>query len=263
MAGVAEGATYPDLGMMALFAIGAVVMRGAGCTVNDLWDRHYDAAVERTRGRPIPSGQVSVRAALLFLVLQLLTGLLVLVQLNWPAIWLGVASLALVFTYPLAKRVTWWPQAVLGLTFNWGALMGWVAVTGSLAWPPVILYVASLFWTIGYDTIYAHQDKEDDAKIGVKSSALRLGAASPTWVLIFYGMAVAGMLAAGLSAGFGWVFGLGMVAVATQMVWQVHTWHLDDQAECLIKFKSNRYVGWLLLAGVVGEGLWRGLGAGA
>jgi len=262
LASVSHGALWPDLTLMLLFCIGALVMRGAGCTVNDLWDRHYDAAVERTRSRPIPSGQVSVKAALAFLVLQLLAGLMVLLQLNVLCILLGILSLALVFTYPLAKRVTWWPQVVLGLTFNWGALMGWVAVTGTLDWPPVILYCASLFWTVGYDTIYAHQDKEDDAKIGVKSSALRLGAASRPWVLGFYAVAAVGMLWAGLQAGLGWVFVVGMAAMFAQMVWQVWTWRLNDQADCLVKFKSNRYVGWLLLTAVIGDGLARGLLSG-
>ena len=173
---------WPDLGLMALFALGAVVMRGAGCTVNDIADHKFDAQVARTAARPIPSGAVSVLQALCFLGLQLGIGLAILLCLNGAALAWGAASLLLVIPYPFMKRITWWPQAWLGLTFNWGALLGWVAVTGRLDAAPLALYAAGLFWTLGYDTIYAHQDKEDDILIGVKSTALRLGAATPAWL---------------------------------------------------------------------------------
>jgi len=175
----AEG--WPDLWLFALFAIGAVVMRGAGCTVNDWADRDFDGKVARTAARPIPSGAVSPRQALIFLVAQLLVGLLVLLQLNWFAIGVGAASLLLVFPYPFMKRITYWPQAWLGLTFNWGALVGWAAVRGDLTLAPVLLYIAGVFWTLGYDTIYAHQDKEDDILVGVKSTALALGENTVAW----------------------------------------------------------------------------------
>ncbi len=247
---------WPDIGLMVLFGIGAVVMRGAGCTVNDILDRDYDAMVERTRQRPIPSGQVSVRQALIFLVLQLLTGLLVLIQLNPFSIALGVASLILVFTYPLMKRITWWPQAFLGLTFNWGALMGWAAVRGDLDSAPVALYVAGIFWTLGYDTIYAHQDKEDDARIGVKSTALRLGDTSKIWIYGFYTLTFGGMLWAGFDAGLSVWYRLLLTGAVLQLAWQVGTWRPDDPADCLAKFRSNRWFGWLVLGAIVAGQVW-------
>ena len=245
------GSGWPDWRLMALFAIGSVVMRGAGCTINDIADHKFDAMVERTRARPIPSGAVSLKRAWAFLGLQLLVGLAILVQLSHFAIGLGVASLLLVFPYPLMKRITWWPQAWLGLTFNWGAVMGWAAVTGSLDIPAVLLYVAGILWTLGYDTIYAHQDKEDDALIGVKSTALRLGDATPRWLAGFYGGMMLLVAAAGWSAGLGWAFYPLLGAAALQLAWQVFHGNIDDSADCLSKFKSNRWFGWLLLAAIL------------
>ena len=234
-----------------LFAIGAVVMRGAGCTYNDIVDRDFDAKVARTARRPIPSGQVSVRQAIVFLVAQLLVGLLILLSFNRFTILLGVLSLALVFTYPLMKRVTYWPQAVLGLTFNWGALMGWAAVTGAVGMPALALYAGGIAWTLHYDTIYAHQDKEDDALVGVKSTALKLGARTKPWLggfsvatVILFEIAVA-------SAGLGWPAMLAVAAVALHLTWQILTVDLDNPADCLAKFHSNRWIGWILLAGIV------------
>jgi 4-hydroxybenzoate polyprenyltransferase len=249
----AVAGTWPDWRLVLLFAVGALVMRSAGCTVNDLADRDYDAKVARTATRPIPSRQITPRQALVFLVMELLAGLLVLVQLNGFAILLGLAALPLVFAYPFMKRFTYWPQAWLGLTFNWGALVGWAAVTGGLAWPPVLLYAAGLCWTLGYDTIYAHQDKEDDALIGVKSTALKLGARTRPWLAGFYGAAVALLAAAGLAAGLGWPLLLAVAAVAAHFAWQVSGLDTDDPKDCLRRFKSNRFVGWILLAGLLGE----------
>jgi 4-hydroxybenzoate polyprenyltransferase len=237
--------------LFGLFGAGAVVMRGAGCTINDILDRDIDAQVERTRGRPIPSGQVSVRQALAFLVLELLVGLSVLLVLPRFAVALGVASLALVFTYPLMKRITWWPQAFLGLTFNWGALMGWAAMTGTLEAPALWLYGAGIVWTLGYDTIYAHQDKEDDARVGVKSTARRLGDRSRPWVAGFYLATVALMVVAFRSAGLGPLVWPGLAAAALQLGWQVRDWRLDDPADCLLRFRSNRWFGWLVLAAIL------------
>lgn len=241
----------PDLGLMVLFAIGAVVMRGAGCTVNDMMDRNIDAAVERTRGRPLPSGQVTLRQALVFLAAQLLVGLVVLVQLNRPTIALGAASLLLVFTYPLMKRITGWPQAFLGLTFNWGALLGWVAVTGSLATAPVLLYAAGFFWTLGYDTIYAHQDKADDARIGIGSTALMLGDHSKIWIAGFYSIAYGLLMAAGTWAGLSFAYRLGLAVALLQLIWQWAAWNPDDRADSLDKFRSNRWFGWLVLGAII------------
>ncbi|MGE4279729.1 MAG: 4-hydroxybenzoate octaprenyltransferase [Magnetospirillum sp.] len=245
------GPTWPDWGLMALFAVGSVVMRGAGCTINDIADHKFDAQVERTKGRPIPSGAVSLTQAGLFLAAQLLTGLVVLVQLNENAIWWGVASLALVFPYPLMKRITWWPQAWLGLTFNWGALLGWVAVTGHVALAPVLLYAAGILWTLGYDTIYAHQDKDDDQLIGVKSTALRLADKTRPALVAFYAGAVALIAASGWAAGLSWLFYPLLLVAAAQLAWQVATLDQDDCADCLTKFKSNRLFGWGLLVAII------------
>ena len=259
-AGLAEGGLWwPNLWQMALFAAGAIVMRGAGCTINDILDRDFDALVARTRTRPIPSGEITVPRALAFLVAQFAVALLILLQFNGPTIWLGVASLALVFPYPLMKRITWWPQLFLGLTFNWGALIGWIAVTGSAApagmIPAVILYAAGICWTLGYDTIYAHQDKADDALIGVKSTALRLGDASRAWIAGFYVLTVLGIAAAAQSAGLAAWF-LPPLAVATlQLAWQVARWDPDDPADCLRMFKSNRAFGLLVMVGLIAGGM--------
>jgi 4-hydroxybenzoate polyprenyltransferase len=236
---------------MALFAIGAIVMRGAGCTLNDIIDHDFDARVERTRYRPLPSGALSLPEALAFLVLQLVVGAAVLLSLDRLAILLGFLVLLLVATYPLMKRITYWPQFFLGLNFNWGALLGWAAATGRLGWPSLLLYVAGIAWTLGYDTIYAHQDKEDDALIGVKSSALALGAATRPWLFVFYAAAIALWGAAGAVIGLAWPFWLALGLVLLQLCWQAATVDIDDPADCLAKFRSNRWTGWLLLLGIV------------
>ena len=245
---------WPEIEALLLFALGALVMRGAGCTYNDIVDRDFDAKVARTASRPIPSGRVSPRQAVVFLLLQLAVGLAVLLRFNHFTIALGVASLLLVFTYPFMKRITFWPQAWLGLTFNWGALMGWAAVNGRLDWPPVLLYAAGIAWTLGYDTIYAHQDKEDDALIGVKSTALKLGDKTGAWLVVFYGVSLAFLLAAGITAGLGWPYLIGVAGVAGHFLWQIATLRIDDPAHCLMLFKANRFVGWILLAGIVAAG---------
>ena len=245
---------WPSPWFFLLFAVGAVVMRGAGCTWNDITDRDFDARVARTANRPIPSGAVSVRGALVFLAALLLAGLAVLFAFNDYAIVVGVASLALVFPYPFMKRITWWPQAWLGLTFNWGALVGWTAVAGSLSAPALWLYAAGFFWTLGYDTIYAHQDKEDDALIGVKSTALRLGAHTRPFLFLFYGVAVALLAGAGWSAGLAWPYYAGLAAGTAQLAWQAAGVDTGDPRDCLAKFKSNKWFGLILLAGIVAAG---------
>lgn len=241
----------PDLRLLALFAIGAVVMRGAGCTINDIADRDFDAKVARTANRPLASGTLSLKQAAAFLALQLALGLAVLLQFPPYAIWLGVASLALVAAYPFMKRITWWPQAFLGLTFNWGALLGWAAVTGGLAAAPLWLYAGGIFWTLFYDTIYAHQDKADDALIGIKSTALRLGAQTKPWLLGFGALTIICFALALLASGSGWVAYLGLAGVLVHLFWQLRDVDLDDARDCLSKFRSNRYVGWILLFGIV------------
>jgi 4-hydroxybenzoate polyprenyltransferase len=240
---------WPIVAMTLLFAIGAVVMRGAGCTYNDIVDREFDAKVARTALRPIPSGQVSVRQAIVFLAAQLLIAFLILMLFNRLTILLGVASLALVFTYPLMKRITYWPQAVLGLTFNWGALMGWTAVAGSLGWPAIALYAGGIAWTLHYDTIYAHQDKEDDALVGVKSTALKLGTKTKPW-LIGFSIATVLLFAVAL-VGLSWSAWIALAFVACHLAWQITAVDLDDPADCLAKFHANRWIGWILLIGIV------------
>ncbi|MEE9139193.1 MAG: 4-hydroxybenzoate octaprenyltransferase [Alphaproteobacteria bacterium] len=243
--------TFPDLRLMALFALGAVIMRGAGCTVNDIADRDFDRQVARTRTRPIASGAVSVPRAFAFLGLLLLAGFGVLVTFNPFTVGLGIAALPLIAAYPFMKRITYWPQAFLGLTFNWGALMGWAAITGGLAAPALALYAGALFWTLGYDTIYAHQDKQDDLVVGVKSTALRLGEATRAWLFVFYGLAVGLFGLAGWLAGMPWPFYALLAGAALQLGWQAGTVRTGEPADCLAKFKSNKWFGWMLLAAIV------------
>jgi 4-hydroxybenzoate polyprenyltransferase len=246
---------HPDLGLLALFAIGAVAMRGAGCTFNDIVDRDIDAKVARTAGRPLPSGAVTLAAAVAFLTLQALIGLAVLVQLNRFAIAVGAASLLVVAVYPFMKRITYWPQAVLGLAFNWGALLGWAAVTGSLALPAVVLYAAGVAWTLAYDTIYAHQDKDDDLLVGVKSTALRFGAATPVWLAAFFAVAIVLIGVAGWLAGLAWPFYAALALAAGHAAWQTRSLDIDDPQDCLVKFRSNRDFGLIVFAGIVLGGL--------
>ena len=242
-------------GLCLLFVTGSIIMRGAGCTWNDIVDRRIDGQVDRTAARPIPAGQVTWWQALGFAVSLSLAGLAVLVQLNGVAIALGVLSLVPVALYPFAKRITYWPQAVLGLTFNWGALMGWAAVHGTLAAAPLILYAGALFWTLGYDTIYAHQDKADDLIVGVKSTALKFGATTRHWVIGFYAVFLAGLTGAGLAAGVTWPYFLGVAATGMHLGWQIRRLDIDDASRCLALFRSNTVLGWLPFLGGVAAGL--------
>jgi len=250
LAELSIGRAYPNPWYLALFFAGAFLMRGAGCTYNDIVDRDYDASVARTAARPIPSGQISVAEARMFLAVLCLAGLVILLQFNLFTIVLGSASLALVVVYPFMKRLTYWPQLVLGLTFKWGALVGWTAVTGSLALAPVVLYAGCVLWTIGYDTIYAHQDKEDDLAIGLKSTALKFGDATPQWLVAFYTGAVVLWAIAGALAGARLAFFLALGLAGVQLAWQVATLNTADAGNCLARFKSNRWIGWLLFLGL-------------
>ena len=234
-----------------LFFIGAFAMRGAGCTWNDIVDRDLDARVERTRSRPIPSGQVTVASAAAFLLLQALVGLAVLLQFNRFTIYVGFASLAVVAIYPFMKWITYWPQIVLGLAFSWGALMGWPSTFARLDLPALLLYAGAISWVIGYDTIYAHQDREDDALIGIKSTALLFRERTKPMLALFYALAVALIALAGWSAGAGLVFALGLLAFATHLAWQIARLDVDDPIDCLVVFKSNRDAGLILFAGLV------------
>ena len=245
---------WPDWRLMGLFGVGAVTMRGAGCTLNDIIDRDFDAQVARTRVRPLPSGAVSVRQALVFMGLQLAIGAAVLACLDRLAIGLGFLVLLLIGTYPLMKRITYWPQFFLGLNFNWGALMGWAAATGRLDAPAFLLYAGGIAWTLGYDTIYAHQDKDDDVLVGVKSSALALGRNTRPSLFLFYAAALAGWAAAGATAGMAWPFWLGLGLAGLQLAWQAALVDCDNPGDCLEKFRSNRWTGWLmLLAAIAGH----------
>ncbi len=241
----------PDLTLMALFVIGALAMRGAGCTYNDIVDRDIDAKVARTRTRPLPAGEVTVREALIFLALQLLVALAILLYLRRSAQIVAVGSLALIFTYPFLKRITYWPQAWLGLTFNWAALVGWAAMRGRVDQPAIFLYVAGFFWTLGYDTIYAHQDKEDDALVGVKSSALALGDKTRAFVGACYLATMIFILLAVKPLPMAWPSRIFFVAAALQLAWQVLTVRIDAPANCLARFKSNRDFGLLILAALL------------
>jgi 4-hydroxybenzoate polyprenyltransferase len=230
-------------------------MRGAGCTWNDIIDRDVDARVARTRSRPIPSGQATVAQALVFAVALSFVGLIILLQFNWFAIATGIAALVIVALYPFAKRVTFWPQFVLGLAFSWGALMGWAAVFGRLDPPAFVLYAGSILWVIGYDTIYAHQDREDDAIVGVRSTARLFGLETRTALRIFYGIAVALVTASATLSGAGVFAFAGTLAFALHLVWQIRTVDVNDPALCLALFRSNRDAGLLLFAGFLLDAL--------
>ena len=251
LAAVAARAAAPSLWHIVLFFIGAFAMRGAGCTWNDVVDRDLDRSVERTASRPIPSGQVSVVQAAAFLLVQALIGLCVLLSFNAFTVGLGIASLAIVAIYPFMKRITYWPQIVLGLAFSWGALMGWAAAFGRLDLPAYFLYAGSISWVIGYDTIYAHQDREDDALIGIKSTALLFGPRTKPMLVLFYGAAVVLIAAAGFGAGAGIVFALGLAAFALHLGWQVVRLDISDPDNCLKVFKSDRDAGLILFAGLL------------
>lgn len=243
--------------VLVLFLIGAMVMRGAGCTWNDITDRKLDAKVERTRSRPIPAGQVSVAQAGAFLVLQALVGLAVLLQFNRFAVLTGIASLVIVAVYPFMKRITYWPQVTLGLAFSWGALMGFAVILGRIDGTALVLYAGSIAWVIAYDTIYAHQDTEDDIMVGIKSTALLFGEQTKLALTIFYSLAVVLIGTALWLGGSRWAAWIGLAAFAAHLVWQVRTIRIDDSALCLRLFKSNRNAGLLLFAGLLADAVIR------
>ena len=242
---------WPDPWLLAAFAVGALVMRGAGCAWNDITDRDYDGQVERTRRRPIPSGELSIGQAAAFMVLLALIGLNILLRFNNFAMLIGVMSLAPVVIYPFMKRITWWTQVFLGLAFNWGALLGWAAVRGEITLAPVLLYAGGIAWTLGYDTIYAHQDKVDDALIGIKSSARALGDKTRPMLWLFYGSAIVLFGLAGWLAGLGPWFLAGLALAALQLAWQAGRLDIDNPADCLAKFRSNTWFGWIVFAAAV------------
>ena len=260
LAAIAARDPLPSPWHLLLFFVGAFAMRGAGCTWNDIVDRDLDGRVERTRSRPIPSGQVSTAQAAAFLAAQAVVGLVVLLQFNRFAIGVGIASLGIVVVYPFMKRITYWPQIVLGLAFSWGALMGWATAFGRLDAPALVLYAGAISWVIGYDTIYAHQDREDDALIGIKSTALLFGPRTKPMLALFYGLAVGLIGLSGLLADAGAAFALGLAAFAGHLAWQIARLDIDDPDRCLRLFKANRDAGLMLFAGMLADAYWRAAG---
>ncbi|MEM6635854.1 MAG: 4-hydroxybenzoate octaprenyltransferase [Pseudomonadota bacterium] len=262
LAAAVHGFELSDVWLFSGCAIGAWLMRGAGCTWNDITDRNFDGRVERTRSRPIPSGQVTVRNAAVWMCIQALLAFGILLTFHPTAIWLGIASLALVLIYPFAKRFTWWPQVFLGLAFNWGAILAWAAKTGMVEPPAILLYLAGIAWTLFYDTIYAHQDKEDDALIGVKSTARLFGDRTSVWLRAFLAASVLVLAAAVITAlapaqnvialalalGAPWAFGW-------HLAWQLRSLDTDNSDLCLKIFCSNRDAGLLPLAFFAGAAL--------
>lgn len=246
----------PSIWHMALFFIGAVAMRGAGCTYNDLADQDIDDKVDRTRSRPLPSGQVTRKQAKIFLIAQALIGLVVLLQFNTFSIWLGIASLIVVAIYPFMKRITNWPQLVLGLAFSWGALMGWAAERASLDLAPMLMYIGAILWTIGYDTIYAHQDKEDDALVGVRSTARLFGRHTKKALFVLYGGAIGFFAASFAVAQVPMPALAGLLAAGAHLYRQINVLDIDNPEQCLKLFKSNNIVGWLIFLGLVLGSLW-------
>ena len=251
LAQIAAGGGLPDLWKAFLFLVGAIVMRGAGCTLNDIVDRDIDDKVERTRQRPLPAGLISLRGAFLFLGAQLLIGLVILLQFNRLTIITAITSLAIVAIYPFMKRITYWPQVVLGFAFNWGAMLGWTSVHSSFSLAPVLLFIGGISWTLAYDTIYAHQDKDDDALIGVKSTALSFGDSTVYWLVFFFTAALILIDASLWLVSAPLVAHVGIAGAAMHAAWQISRFDGDNSAMCLKLFRSNRMFGIFILLGLL------------
>jgi 4-hydroxybenzoate polyprenyltransferase len=243
----------PTAKLLVLFGLGAIVMRSAGCIINDIIDRDVDKYVERTRMRPLASGEILLKQAIILLIILLVFALCIALQMRPIVLILAACSLLFVVAYPFMKRITWWPQAFLGLTFNWGALMGWAAIRGEIDPPALLLYIGSIFWTLGYDTIYAHQDKIDDLVIGIKSTALRLGKNSIYWIAGFYMLAVLSWLFAGISHPVGILYYIVLAAVAMHFSWQIVKVDLDNAASAMRIFVSNRILGWIVFVAILAD----------
>jgi len=234
-----------------LFALGAVIMRGAGCVINDIIDRRIDAEVERTKNRPLASGRIKLRHAVIFLVGLLTAGLAILLQFNDTTKLLGFLIIVPIFIYPFMKRVTYWPQAFLGLTFNWGALMGAASIKGEITFASIMLYIACFCWTMGYDTIYAHQDKEFDVLLGLKSTAIKFSHYTKKYLSLFYGIMILCLWIAGVSADLGISYHAVLILGGLHLLWQIYDVKLDQPADCLAKFRSNFYFGFIIFAGII------------
>ncbi|XP_060562122.1 4-hydroxybenzoate polyprenyltransferase, mitochondrial-like isoform X2 [Ruditapes philippinarum] len=247
----AQAGHLPDLYLLALFGLGSLIMRGSGCIINDMWDRDIDKKVERTKTRPLASGELTPFQALVFLGGNLSLALAILLQLNWNSVFLGAASMILVIAYPLAKRYTYWPQVVLGVTLNWGVLIAWSALKGSLEWPVLPLYTACVVYTMFYDTIYSHQDKYDDMLIGVKSTALKFGDQTKIWLTGFSSMMIGCLTLTGHMCGQTWPYYTAVALTGTHLAHQLYTVDLNNPEDCLKKFKSNTQLGAVLFIGIV------------
>lgn len=245
----------PMLNLIALFFLGAFFMRSAGCIINDMWDRKYDAQVERTKNRPLASGALSVQQAMVLLIILLFCSLLIVTQLKIQIFYFALAALPFVVIYPLMKRITWWPQAFLGLTFNFGALMGWVAVTGELATPAILLYISGIFWTLGYDTIYAFQDINDDKNVGIKSTAIRLETTAKQSVAMFFIISFSLYLAALYSANIAAPYFITTIGAAILLFLQMKRFDPQNSHLCLSQFKAHTFYGFLILITPVVEKL--------
>ncbi|XP_052066102.1 4-hydroxybenzoate polyprenyltransferase, mitochondrial-like isoform X2 [Mytilus californianus] len=242
---------FPDLWLLTLFGAGAFFMRGAGCIVNDMWDRDFDRKVERTKLRPLASGELTYFQGLCCLGGMLSVSLGILLQLNWYSVVLGAASMVLVITYPLAKRVTFWPQAMLGVTLNWGVLIAWSAIQGSIQTPVVSLYFASVLYTMIYDSIYSHQDKYDDMLIGVKSTALKFGDKTKHWLSGFATIMIGGLTLTGVALDQTWPYYTGVSITAAHLAYQLYTVDLDNADDCAAKFRSNTGLGFVMFVSIV------------
>jgi 4-hydroxybenzoate polyprenyltransferase len=238
---------WPSVWLIVVFAIAAVLVHGAGSTINDVVDRKADRLIERTASRPVAAGDVTPGNALVFAAAQTVVLLALLALVSIPAAVVTAVSYPLIIIYPFMKRITYWPQAWLGVVFNWYALAGWIAITHKIQAPALLLWAAGSFWTLGYDTIYAQQDKKEDVGAGVKSTAIRLGAASRAFIAVFYSLFFALIIAAGAAAGINRIFYLLLIPAAVQLGWQLKTLDIDDPTDCQAKFLSNRLLGWLVL----------------
>ncbi|XP_012530333.2 4-hydroxybenzoate polyprenyltransferase, mitochondrial [Monomorium pharaonis] len=248
----APAGALPDLYMLTLFGMGAFIMRGAGCTINDMWDQDIDKMVIRTKDRPLVTGQITSKQSLIFLAGQLSLGLLILLQLNWYSVFLGASSLGLVIIYPLMKRITYWPQLILGMTFNWGTLLGWSAVRGSCDWSICLpLYLAGICWTILYDTIYAHQDRMDDILLGMKSTAIKFGEDTKFYLSGFSIIMIASLITSGILTTQTWPYYTAVGLIATHISNQIYTLNINNPSDCAKKFISNHKIGMLLFIGIV------------
>jgi 4-hydroxybenzoate polyprenyltransferase len=251
LAQISQGGSVPHFWYAALFLLGAIIMRGAGCTLNDIVDRNIDANVERTRTRPLPAGLVTVKQASLFLCAQLFCGLLIVLQFNFLTVQTAISSLAIVAIYPFMKRITYWPQLVLGLAFNWGALLGWLCVVNGFSMAAFFLYAGGVFWTLAYDTIYAHQDKDDDVLIGIKSTALKFGGATPFWLSLFFVCALLCLDASLWLVNAPWPAHVGIAGAALHAIWQIVLFDGNNSARCLQLFRANKMFGLIILAGLL------------